>query len=116
MFPGAEWERIQDPSRAGYCADKLALVTARAKELSTTAMMAVVGGRTLYEYGDLTTVSYLASARKSVLAMLFGKYVADGTINLNKTLADLKVDEIGGLMPIERTATVADLLGARSGV
>ena len=78
--------------------------------------MAVVGGRALYEYGDLTTVSYLASVRKSVLAMLFGKYVANGTIKLNKTLADLKIDDIGGLLPIERTATVADLLGARSGV
>ena len=48
--------------------------------------------------------------------MLFGKYIADGTIKLNKTLADLKINDIGGLMPIERTATVADLLGARWGV
>ena len=116
VFPGAEWDRIQDPARVGYCADKLGLVTDRAKELSTTAMMVVVGGRTLYEYGDLTTVSYLASVRKSVLAMLFGNYVKNGTIKLNKTLAALKLDDIGGLLPIERTATVAGLLGARSGV
>ena len=79
-------------------------------------MMAVVGGRSLYEYGDLTTVSYLASVRKSVLAMLYGNYVANGTIKLNKSLADLSIDDIGGLLPVERTATVADLLGARSGV
>ncbi len=116
VFPGSEWDRIQDPASVGYCADRLALVTGRAKELSTTAMMAVVGGRSLYEYGDLTTVSYLASVRKSVLAMLYGKYVANGTIKLNKSLTDLKLDDVGGLLPIERTATVADLLGARSGV
>ena len=116
VFPGTEWDRIQDPASVGYCADRLALVTGRAKELSTTAMMAVVGGRSLYEYGDLTTVSYLASVRKSVLAMLYGKYVANGTIKLNKSLTDLKLDDVGGLLPIERTATVADLLGARSGV
>ena len=116
VFPGPEGERIQDPSTAGYCADKLALVTERAKGLSTTAMMAVVGGRSLYEYGDLTTVSYLASVRKSVLAMLYGNYVKNGTIKLNRTLADLKLDDNGGLLPIEKTATVADLLGARSGV
>jgi len=30
-------------------------------------MMAVVGGRVVYEYGDVTLVSYLASVRKSVL-------------------------------------------------
>ena len=116
IFPGAEWERISDPSAVGYCADKLDLVTARAKQLSTTAMMAVVGGRVLYQYGDVTTVSYLASVRKSVLAMLFGKYVKNGTIRLTKTLADLGIDDHGGLLPSEKGATIADLLGARSGV
>ena len=116
VFPGADWERIADPATAGYCADKLDLVTARAKQLSTTAMMAVVGGRVLYQYGDVTTVSYLASVRKSVLAMLFGKYVKNGTIRLDKTLAQLGIDDHGGLLPVEKEATIADLLGARSGV
>ena len=116
VFPSDEWERITDPATAGYCADKLQLVTARAKELSTTAMMAVVGGRVLYDYGDVTTVSYLASVRKSVLAMLFGKYVKNGTIRLEKTLAELGIDDHGGLLPSEKAATIADLLGARSGV
>ena len=116
VYPGDEWERIADPSTVGYCADKLGAVTAKAKGMSTTAMMAVVGGRVLYEYGDVTTVSYLASVRKSVLAMLFGKYVKDGTIKLDKTLAQLGIDDHGGLMPQEKEATIADLLGARSGV
>ncbi len=116
IFPGASWETIADPKTAGYCADKLELVTARAKELPTTAMMAVAGGRVLYEYGDVTTVSYLASVRKSVLAMLFGNYVASGRIRLDKTLAELKIDDIGGLSDSEKEATIADLLGARSGV
>ena len=116
IFPGAEWERIADPKTVGYCADKLDLVTARAKGFSTTAMMAVVGGRVLYEYGDVATVSYLASVRKSVLAMLFGKYVKNGTIQLDKTLAELGIDDHGGLLPSEKEATIADLLGARSGV
>ena len=116
VYPAAEWERIADPSTAGYCADKLNLVTTRAKQLSTTAIMAVVGGRVLYEYGDPTTVSYLASVRKSVLAMMFGSYVASGKIRLDKTLADLKIDDHGGLLETEKQATVGDLLGARSGV
>jgi CubicO group peptidase (beta-lactamase class C family) len=116
VYPAAEWERIADPSTAGYCADKLNLVTTRAKQLSTTAIMAVVGGRVLYEYGDQTTVSYLASVRKSVLAMLFGKYVKNGAVRLDKTLAELGIDDHGGLLPSEKEATIADLLGARSGV
>ena len=116
VFPGADWERIADPATVGYCADKLTLVTEKAKTTTTSAMMAVVGGRSLYEFGDLTTVSYLASVRKSVLAMLYGNYVANGTIKLSKTLEELKLDDIGGLLPIEKQATIADLLGARSGV
>jgi CubicO group peptidase (beta-lactamase class C family) len=116
VFPAADWERIADLPAAGYCQDKLDLVTAKAQTLPTTSMMVVVGGRVLYEYGDVTTVSYLASVRKSVLAMLFGNYVASGRIRLDKTLAELGIDDHGRLTDSEKEATVADLLGARSGV
>ena len=116
VFPAPAWERVSDPSAAGYCQDRLDLVTARAKALPTTAMMTVVGGRVVYEYGDVQAVSYLASVRKSVLAMLFGNYVASGRIRLDRTLAELKIDDVGGLTDAEKGATVADLLAARSGV
>jgi CubicO group peptidase (beta-lactamase class C family) len=116
VFPADSWERTADPAVVGYCQDRLDLVTARARELPTTAMLVIVGGRVLYEYGDVQRVSYLASVRKSVLAMLFGRHVASGRIRLDRTLADLKIDDLGGLSPAERQATVADLLGARSGV
>lgn len=116
VFPGAEWERIGDPASAGFCAAKLAEVEATAKGLTTSAMMAVVGGRVLFEYGDVTTVSYLASVRKSVLAMLFGNYVASGKVRLNKTLAEMNIDDIGGLTDAEKQATIEHLLGARSGI
>jgi CubicO group peptidase (beta-lactamase class C family) len=116
VFPAAEWERIADPASAGFCTDRLAAVETAAKGLSTSAMMAVVGGRVLFEYGDVTTVSYLASVRKSVLAMLFGKYVESGTVRLTKTLAEMHIDEHGGLTDEEKQATVEHLLGARSGI
>ena len=41
--------------------------------------MAVVGGRVLMEHGDVRAVSYLASVRKSILAMLYGNYSGDTT-------------------------------------
>jgi CubicO group peptidase (beta-lactamase class C family) len=115
VFPGAEWERAA-PASAGYCADKLEKVTELAKSATTSAMMVVAGGRSIYEYGDVTTVSYLASVRKSILAMLFGKYVANGTIRLNKTLAEIGIDDHGGLTDAEKQATVEHLLMAKSGV
>ena len=116
VYPGARWEAIKDPSSVGYCRDRLDVLAARVKALPTTGMMVVVGGRVLFQQGDVEAVSYLASVRKSVLAMLFGNYVASGKIDLNKTLAELKIDDVGGLSASEKEATIADLLAARSGV
>jgi CubicO group peptidase (beta-lactamase class C family) len=79
-------------------------------------MVVVVGGRVVFAFGDVARPTYLASARKSVLSMLYGRYVADGTVRLDATLAALGVDDLGGLLPAERAATVGDLLAARSGV
>ena len=116
VFPGATWQRIDDPAAAGYSAEGLAQARQLAARQSTSAMMVVVGGRVLWEYGDVAEVSYLASVRKSVLAMLYGNYVADGTIDLDKSLEEMEMDDIGGLLPIERRATVRDLISARSGI
>jgi CubicO group peptidase (beta-lactamase class C family) len=78
--------------------------------------MVVVGGRALFEHGNIEELSYIASVRKSVLAMLFGNYVASGKIDMTKTLAELNITDIGGLSDREREATIADLISARSGV
>ena len=116
VFPGAEWERIERPESVGWTAADLDTVRARLGKLSTTGFMAVVGGRVLMEYGDVQTVSYLASVRKSILAMLYGNYVASGKVRLDKTLAELGIDDIGGLTDEEKKATIRDLITARSGV
>jgi CubicO group peptidase (beta-lactamase class C family) len=79
-------------------------------------MIVAVGGRSLLEYGDLTRQSYLASVRKSVLAILYGKYVESGKIHLDKTLRELDFNDVGGLSPRELEATVEHLIAARSGV
>ena len=82
----------------------------------TSAMLVLRGGKAVFSYGDVTQISYIASARKSLVSMLYGPAVARGTIRLDATLADMEFDDMGGLLPIERTATVRDLLMARSGV
>lgn len=114
-YPGAAWERVS-PEAAGYSSVGLDSARKLLSNMATTAAMVVVGGRMLFEYGDLAKLSYIASARKSVLDMLYGKYVANGTIKLDATLAELGIDDIGGLSAQEKEATVADLLAARSGV
>ena len=113
---GHGWQRISDPATLGYSRAGLDSALALAKTMKTSAFMVAVGGRSLLEHGDLTDTSYIASARKSVLSMVYGKYVENGTIRLDETLAEIGIDDRSALLPIERTATVEHLLGARSGV
>ncbi|MEL6255260.1 MAG: DUF2306 domain-containing protein [Bacteroidota bacterium] len=86
------------------------------KEAETTSMLVLENGKIVYEYGDISEISYLASCRKSILAMLYGKYVEDGTIDLHQSIGELGLDEDDGLLDIEKEATVDNLITARSGV
>jgi CubicO group peptidase (beta-lactamase class C family) len=116
VFPGASWDSISDPRTVGWSRAGLDSIRAQLTATPSTGFVAIVGGRILMSYGDLQTVSYLASVRKSVLSMLMGNYVRRGTIDLDKTLAELGMDDVGGLSDQEKEATVKDLLTARSGV
>jgi len=116
VYPGKSWEAIPPSSLNPECHAQLDRARDYLRSLDTTSLMAVQQGRVLFSYGPTELVSILFSARKSILSMLYGNYVADGTVDLDKTLADLGIDDIGGLMPIERQARLRDLLTARSGV
>lgn len=116
VFPGKAWELISPTSLSLECRAQLDATRAYLQTLDTTSLMALQDGKVLFSYGPTNVVSILFSARKSILAMLYGKYVADGTIDLEKTLADLGIDDVGGLLPIERQARLRHLMTARSGV
>lgn len=116
VFPGRDWERIERPESVGYSSPRLQALKTWLQSLDTTALFVSVGGRSLLEYGDISHLSYLASVRKSVLAILYGKYVENGTIRLDTTLRDLEFTDVGGLMPQELEATIEHIITARSGV
>jgi CubicO group peptidase (beta-lactamase class C family) len=116
IFPTSEWGRA-NPTKYGFNTEKLAEIRNFVSDsMRTTGLMVVVGGESIFEYGNLIRLSYLASVRKSVLSMMFGKYVENGTIDLSLTLEQLGIDDIDGLLPIEKQATIKDLLTCRSGV
>ena len=115
-YPGKEWT-ISSPLKYGYNPSYSQVISKFITQYTnTTGLVVVVGGEIIYTYGNLTELSYLASCRKSLLAMLYGKYVVNGTIDLEKTIDDLGFDDVGGLLPIEKTARVYHLITARSGV
>ena len=113
---GREWEKTT-PQACGFNPETLAKIPEliRSRNLGVTGLMIVVGGREMYTFGDVAQVSYIASCRKSVLSMLYGKYVKNGTIQLDETIGELGIDDVGGLLPQEKLATVRDLISARSG-
>ena len=94
VFPRADWERVAKPESIGYSSAKLEALRGWLKTQATTSMLVSVGGRILFEYGDLKYVSKVASVRKSILGMMYGKYVADGTIDLQKRVKALGLEDV----------------------
>lgn len=116
QYPGENWEEVR-PEVMGYSSAKLEKLAKRLQEeFTTTSMMIIVDGKVIKSIGDVAEPTRIASCRKSLLSMLYGKYVENGTVNLDLTLEELGIDDKGGLLPIERKATIRNLLTARSGV
>lgn len=117
VFPAAHWEKVEHAAIYGWDTEKLnALEDYIVDSTATTGMMIIQNGEVIYQYGNVSENSYIASCRKSVLAMLYGKYVDDGTIQLNKSLADLGISYDGVLTNAEQQATVQDIISSRSGI
>ncbi|MCK5906127.1 MAG: serine hydrolase, partial [Flavobacteriales bacterium] len=117
QFTGTSFEKNTHLENSDLSEKKLdSLTTYLQNSLPTTGMMIIENGKVVFEYGDIKEVSYLASCRKSVLSILYGKYVENGTIDLNQTIGDIGIDEDKGLLPIEKKATVNDIITSRSGV
>lgn len=115
-YPGKEWELVPATALSPECHRRLSEVEERFQREATTAVLAIQDGRVLFSYGPTSTVSIVESVRKSVLSMLYGKYVAEEQVDLDRTLSDVGIGDIGGLLPIEQKARIRDLLTARSGV
>jgi len=116
LYPGATWTRTSTPEQLGWSPEKLNDAKAYAATINTAALMIVVDGRVLDEWGETGKRFNVHSIRKSFLSALYGIQVREGRIQLSKTLADLGIDDRGSLTTIEKGATVADLLKARSGI
>jgi CubicO group peptidase (beta-lactamase class C family) len=117
IFPDSDWVFVDHPEQIGWPVQKLDSFRKYIIDSSVvTGLMIIQKGKVVFQYGDIAEVSYIASCRKSILAILYGEHIKSGEIKLNSTIRDLGIDDIGGLLPIEKEATVRDLLSARSGV
>jgi CubicO group peptidase (beta-lactamase class C family) len=106
-----DWVRADPPNSAA--ARTLAALLAR---LDTTCLIAVHRGRIIASHGNEQLTSYIASARKSIVSMIFGAATARRAIDLDASLESIGFDDTGGLLTIERKATIRHLLMSRSGI
>jgi CubicO group peptidase (beta-lactamase class C family) len=115
VFPGREWQRV-DAKEAGFSEVKLEVLRGWLKTQKTTGLVVVSGGRVVLEHGDVAHVSKVASVRKSILAMLYGRYVESGNIDLERTVVDVGLEDLTPYLAAEREATLRHVLMARSGI
>lgn len=86
------------------------------EKYATTGLLILQNGEVVFQYGAIEDTGYIASCRKSILSILYGKHVESGKINLKQTIGSLGIDEKEGLLEIEKQATVEDIINSRSGV
>lgn len=115
--PGAAWEQVASPERLGWSPEKLKVARDYAATINTAAVMLIVDGKVLDQWGDTATKYNVHSIRKSFLSAMFGIHVQEGRIDLARTMEQLGIDDSEpSLNASEKKATVHDLLKARSGV
>ena len=116
-FPGASWTRVESADEAGWNRSRLRAARSYADSIDTAAVMVIQHGRVIAEWGPTALPLKCHSVRKSLLSALYGPAVADGTIDLDRTLNDLGIDDnTPSLTAAESQARIRDLLSARSGI
>ncbi|MBN2022939.1 MAG: serine hydrolase [Pirellulales bacterium] len=115
-FPGKTWSRFAAPEEAGWSAAKLEEARKYSEEIGSAAVLVVYDGAVLAQWGDTSRRYMCHSMRKSLLSALVGMHVAAGDMDLDKTLAELGIDDRPPLTTQEKQARVIDLLRSRSGV
>ncbi len=116
-FPGDRWMRYAEVEQAGFDGTKLAAARTMWEGLPSSAFMVIADGAVVAAWGEVERRFMCHSVRKSFLSALYGVYWDRGEIELNKSLADLGIDdEPDPLLETEKRARILDLLKARSGV
>jgi len=92
------------------------LLTPKVETPRERAIVILKDEKIVYEYGPTDKIMNTASIRKSMMGLLYGIAVDQGLIDINKSLKELNIDEHYALTEVEKSATIRDLLMAKSGI
>lgn len=112
----APWQQLQDPAAAGWNVDGLRAAREAAERHGSAATMAAHGGRVVLAWGDIERRYECHSVRKSILSAMYGIAVEQGLVDPKASLDALGIDDLEPLSDVEKSACIADLLAARSGI
>lgn len=115
VFPGEKWLTIQ-PEKVGFSPEKLELARIKFAASGGLAMLIVVNGYIIGDWGDTDQNIECRSIRKSLINSIYGIYVEKSIINLNNTLSDININDKSKLTPNELKTKIKYLLSSSSGI
>lgn len=95
--------KAQSPS---WTNEKISRLEEMCEANLTTTMLVYQKGEVRFSYGDDSEKYKIFSIRKSLVSLLYGIYESEDKIDINATLAELKIDDVDGLTEAEKQATV----------
>jgi len=110
------WKKYLSSEEAGWSSVKLKKAEEYAKDIGSAAVMVVYKANVLFSRGDIKRRFMCHSIRKSFMSLMYGIYINNGLININKTIRELNIDDLILLSDNEKKASISDLLKARSGI
>lgn len=116
IYPEKVWKTYNTPEEAGWSSSKLKKVQDYSNGLGSAAVLVIHDGKIVTSWGDIEYKFKAQSIRKTFLFALYGIHVNEGHIDFNKTMADLRIDDIPPLTENEKKSRIIDLLKCRSGV
>ena len=115
-FGGAPRSDPASSLAPGIRREKLENIWSRAVSCGSTALVVLHQGKPILDRGGASKKTSSHSVRKSLINGLIGIAREKGLIDLDSTLADLGIDDLQPLGPMEKGATVRNLLKSKSGV
>ncbi len=114
--PQNVWQQYKSPEEAGWSSAKLNEAKKLYDSLGSAAYMLIHDGKVVVSWGDVTRRFMCHSVRKSFLSAMYGVYADRNAINLEKTIGELQINDNLPLTETEKSASIRDLLKARSGI
>ena len=93
QYPGKTWTKVTTPEALGWSSEALTRARHYSESIGSAAVMIIVQGKILEEWGATTQKLNVASIMKNFMNALYGIAVRDGKINIQSTLAELHIDD-----------------------